>query len=91
MAINSAEKPSLPYAADATVSLSPSELSVLRQQYANEDKKGWVSVQTQFNLAWGLVKSANRGDVAEGIALLMGSSGFALFGCGRDACSAHYP
>lgn len=67
-------KDKLPYAADATLSLSPAELGVLRQQYAAEEAKGWVSVQTSFNLAWGLVKSDGRGDVAEGIALLMGRS-----------------
>lgn len=72
MSLTSKEK--LPYAADATLSLSASELGVLRQQYAAEEAKGWVSVQTSFNLAWGLVKSEGRGDVAEGIALLMGPS-----------------
>ncbi|CAH7685797.1 hypothetical protein BY996DRAFT_4574652 [Phakopsora pachyrhizi] len=61
----------LPYAADIGVSITPEELAVLRQQYRNEESKGWVSTQTKFNLAWGLVKSsADRGHVAEGIAIL---------------------
>lgn len=70
---SSASADTLPYAADVSVSLSPSELSVLRQQYANEESKGWVSIQTKFNLAWGLVKGSTRnGEVAEGIAIFMG-------------------
>lgn len=37
-----------------------------------EESKGWVSVQTRFNYAWGSVKSNNKVEVGEGISLLMG-------------------
>ena len=43
---------SLPYAIDATTSLSPEELGVLQEQYVTEQDKGYVSTQTKFNLAW---------------------------------------
>ena len=36
-----------------------------------EEAKGWVSVQTKFNYAWGSVKSSNKVEVGEGVALLM--------------------
>lgn len=42
----------LPYAIDATMSLSPEELGVLQDQYISEQDKGYISVQTKFNLAW---------------------------------------
>ncbi|KAG0139516.1 hypothetical protein CROQUDRAFT_666378, partial [Cronartium quercuum f. sp. fusiforme G11] len=43
-----------------------------RKQYKNEESKGWVSTQTKFDLAWGLVKgSTKNGEVAEGIAIFM--------------------
>jgi len=42
----------LPYAIDATMSLSPQELSVLQDQYVEEQDQGFVSTQTKFNLAW---------------------------------------
>jgi len=62
----------LPYAADISLGLSPEELAVLREQYQNEQAKGWISTQTKFNLAWGLVKgNARQGQVSEGIAILM--------------------
>ncbi|GAA6033751.1 hypothetical protein JCM8097_004414 [Rhodosporidiobolus ruineniae] len=61
----------LPAAVDAQSPLSASELAVLRQQYLDESAKGWVSVQTKFNYAWGSVKSDNRVEVGEGVALLM--------------------
>lgn len=62
----------LPYAADISLGLSPEELAVLRQQYQNEQAKGWISTQTKFNLAWGLVKgNARQGQVSEGIVILM--------------------
>ncbi|GAA5982204.1 hypothetical protein JCM11641_006224 [Rhodosporidiobolus odoratus] len=61
----------LPAAVDAQSPLSASELAVLRQQYLDESAKGWVSVQTKFNYAWGSVKSDNRAEVGEGVALLM--------------------
>lgn len=63
---------SLPYAADAEVSLDPSELSVLEKQYDKEAQSGHITTQTKFNLAWGLVKSRNRDDMSRGIGLLTG-------------------
>lgn len=60
-------------AVDAQSPLSATELNVLRQQYLDESQKGWVSVQTKFNYAWGSVKSNNRVEVGEGVALLMGA------------------
>ena len=42
----------LPYAADASESLSEAELQVLREQFAKEKEAGYPSVQTRFNLAW---------------------------------------
>ncbi|GAA5885697.1 hypothetical protein JCM3774_003041 [Rhodotorula dairenensis] len=61
----------LPAAVDAQSPLTADELDVLRQQYVDEAQKGWVSVQTKFNYAWGSVKSNNRVEVGEGVALLM--------------------
>ncbi|MBW0539073.1 hypothetical protein O181_078788 [Austropuccinia psidii MF-1] len=70
--ITGASSDKLPYAADANLSLSPEELAILRRQFSNELAKGWVSAQTKFNLAWGLVKgSVKHGQVSEGIAILM--------------------
>ncbi|GAA5876026.1 hypothetical protein JCM16303_006998 [Sporobolomyces ruberrimus] len=61
----------LPGAVDAASPLSPSELSVLRSQYQAETSKGYCSVQTKFNYAWGSVKSENKVEVSEGVGLLM--------------------
>lgn len=61
----------LPAAVDAQSPLSASELQVLRSQFESESSKGWVSVQTKFNLAWGCVKSNDKAEVAEGISILM--------------------
>ncbi|KDN49580.1 mitochondria fission 1 protein [Tilletiaria anomala UBC 951] len=61
---------SLPYAADAETSLSPSELSVLRMQYHSELSSGHATTQTKFNYAWGLVKSTRRDEMAAGVDLL---------------------
>ncbi|KAJ1023117.1 hypothetical protein NDA16_003270 [Ustilago loliicola] len=58
---------SLPYAADAETSLSPSELQVLKSQYESELAAGHVTTQTKFNYAWGLVKSKNRADMSVGM------------------------
>lgn len=63
---------SLPYAADAELSLSPSELSVLASQYQSELATGHVTTQTKFNYAWGLVKSKSRDEMSRGIGLLTG-------------------
>ncbi|CDW98216.1 hypothetical protein, partial [Sporisorium scitamineum] len=61
---------SLPYAADAETSLSPSELQVLKSQYETELAAGHVTTQTKFNYAWGLVKSKQRADMSIGVGLL---------------------
>ncbi|KAF8216359.1 hypothetical protein K438DRAFT_1657554 [Mycena galopus ATCC 62051] len=61
----------LPYAADAEVSLSYDELEVvLRLQYQKELDQGYVTVQTKFNYAWGLVKAPVRSHQVEGVRLL---------------------
>ncbi len=65
---------SLPYAADAETSLSPSELHVLKSQYETELAAGHVTTQTKFNYAWGLVKSKQRADMSMGVGLLTGTS-----------------
>ena len=54
---------------------------MLRSQYEDESAKGWVSVQTKFNLAWGCVKSNDKIEVAEGVAILMGVSSFSVTLC----------
>lgn len=59
---------SLPYAADAESSLKPAELQVLRSQYEKEGD--YVSIQTKFNFAWGLIKSNFRQEQQEGVRLL---------------------
>lgn len=61
-------------AVDAQSPLTASELQVLRSQFDSESAKGWVSVQTKFNLAWGCVKSDDKVEVAEGVSILMGPS-----------------
>ncbi|MCJ1370421.1 mitochondrial membrane protein [Loxospora ochrophaea] len=58
----------LPDAADADSPLKPDELQVLRAQYEKEGD--YVGIQTKFNYAWGLIKSANRGEQQEGVRLL---------------------
>ncbi|KAK7030729.1 mitochondrial fission 1 protein [Favolaschia claudopus] len=60
----------LPYAADAEVSLSYDELEVLRLQYQKELAQDYVTVQTKFNYAWGLVKAPIREHQVEGVRLL---------------------
>ncbi|KAF7796350.1 hypothetical protein EIP86_007527 [Pleurotus ostreatoroseus] len=59
-----------PYAADAEVSLSYDELEVLRLQYQKELEQQFVTIQTKFNYAWGLVKSPMREHQVEGVRLL---------------------
>ena len=51
-ASNQGEEADLPYAIDAEHSLSPDELGVLQDQYILEQDKGYISIQTKFNLAW---------------------------------------
>ncbi|KAK3074561.1 mitochondrial membrane protein [Teratosphaeriaceae sp. CCFEE 6253] len=58
----------LPDAADAESPLKPAELQVLRAQYEKEGE--YVSLQTKFNFAWGLIKSDTRNDQQEGVRLL---------------------
>ncbi|KAK9462252.1 uncharacterized protein V1516DRAFT_663960 [Lipomyces oligophaga] len=58
----------LPYAADADISLTRSELDVLRIQYIKEEP--FVSIQTKFNYAWGLVKSERREEQSLGVRFL---------------------
>ncbi|KAK9452733.1 hypothetical protein V1511DRAFT_513453 [Dipodascopsis uninucleata] len=58
----------LPYAADAEVSLKSEELEVLRSQYKKEEP--FVSIQTKFNYAWGLIKSNVRQDQLLGVRYL---------------------
>ncbi|RDB20842.1 Mitochondria fission 1 protein [Hypsizygus marmoreus] len=60
----------LPYAADAEVSLSYDELEVLRLQHEKELAQDYVTTQTKFNYAWGLVKSPMREHQVEGVRLL---------------------
>ncbi|KAK9239047.1 hypothetical protein V1525DRAFT_399663 [Lipomyces kononenkoae] len=59
---------SLPYAADAEISLKREELDVLRNQYVKEEP--FVSIQTKFNYAWGLIKSPRRDEQHLGVRLL---------------------
>ncbi|EGP83843.1 uncharacterized protein MYCGRDRAFT_96217 [Zymoseptoria tritici IPO323] len=58
----------LPDAADAESPLKPAELQVLRSQYEKEGE--YVSLQTKFNYAWGLIKSTSRIEQQEGVRLL---------------------
>jgi len=71
----------LPYAADAErysssirdlthphSPLKPSELAVLQAQYEKEGE--FVGIQTKFNYAWGLIKSATREEQQRGVQLL---------------------
>jgi mitochondrial fission 1 protein len=62
----------LPYAADASVSLTYDELEVLKRQYQKEEEAGHVTVQTKFNYAWGLVKSPQAESIGMGLRLLQG-------------------
>ena len=70
LALSTAHTMSLPYAADAETSLSPSELQVLKSQYETELAAGHVTTQTKFNYAWGLVKSKQRAEMSIGVGLL---------------------
>ncbi|KTW30971.1 uncharacterized protein T551_01523 [Pneumocystis jirovecii RU7] len=62
------EPSSLPNAAETESALKPHDLEVLRRQYQRE----WpfVSTQTKFNYAWGLVKSRTRSEQQDGVKLL---------------------
>lgn len=47
---------------------SANDVQVLRKRFREEGQ--YVTVQTKFNYAWGLIKSANRHDSIEGVKLL---------------------
>lgn len=51
-----------------TSPLKPAELQVLRSQYEKEGE--YVSLQTKFNYAWGLIKSTLRQEQQDGVRLL---------------------
>lgn len=53
---------------EVSVPLSDEELLVLRNQYNSEGQ--YVSLQTRFNYAWGLIKSRSVKDQQEGVKLL---------------------
>ncbi|KAF9986152.1 mitochondrial membrane protein [Modicella reniformis] len=57
----------LPSMSDADGCLSDSQLEVLRKQYIREGE--YVTDQTRFNYAWGLIKSKNRRDQTQGVLL----------------------
>lgn len=48
--------------------ISSEELEVLRHQYFAEGQ--FVSVQSRFNYAWGLVRSAKKSDQCDGVHML---------------------
>ncbi|KAK9472244.1 uncharacterized protein V1510DRAFT_417718 [Dipodascopsis tothii] len=58
----------LPYAADAEISLRPAELDILRRQFEREGQ--FVSIQTKFNYAWGLIKSTKQPEQTLGVRYL---------------------
>ncbi|KAI9314285.1 mitochondria fission 1 protein [Dichotomocladium elegans] len=58
----------MPMAEEADTPLTPAELNVLRKQYLKEGE--YVTVQTKFNYAWSLIRSANHKEVEEGVFLL---------------------
>ncbi|KAG4306259.1 hypothetical protein PORY_000247 [Pneumocystis oryctolagi] len=66
--LSSDEASSLPDAEETESALKPHDLEVLQRQY----KREWpfVSTQTKFNYAWGLVKSRTRSEQQEGVKLL---------------------
>ncbi|KAI9246805.1 hypothetical protein EDC94DRAFT_529316 [Helicostylum pulchrum] len=59
---------SAPLIQDAEIPLSPAELEVLRRQYIKEGE--YVTIQTKFNYAWGLIKSSKSDHIELGIKLL---------------------
>ena len=63
----------LPYVVDAQTSLSPAELQVLHDQYDTEAAAGHITTQTKFNYAWALIKSQDRQQMLQGVALLTGT------------------
>ncbi|SAL98217.1 hypothetical protein [Absidia glauca] len=62
-------KSDIPVVEDVERPLSSAELEVLKRQYIKEGE--YVTIQTKFNYAWGLVRSASNGQVEQGIQLLV--------------------
>ncbi|ORY95354.1 mitochondria fission 1 protein [Syncephalastrum racemosum] len=58
----------VPQYQEAEHPLSPAEIEVLRRQFEREGS--YVTIQTKFNYAWGLIKSDQPEQVAYGISLL---------------------
>jgi mitochondrial fission 1 protein len=58
----------LPALEEVAVPLPQEELDVLRKQYQSEGQ--YVSLQTRFNYAWGLIKSNQVADQQLGVKLL---------------------
>ncbi|KAI8641021.1 hypothetical protein BD408DRAFT_452392 [Parasitella parasitica] len=67
---------STPLIQDAETPLSPAELEVLRRQYIKEGE--YVTIQTKFNYAWGLVKSSKSEHLELGIKLLTAIANFKI-------------
>lgn len=63
----------LPYVVDAQTPLSAAELQVLQDQFELEAASGHITTQTKFNYAWALIKSTQRSQMLQGIALLTGT------------------
>ncbi|KAI8982149.1 hypothetical protein BDF20DRAFT_453557 [Mycotypha africana] len=59
---------SVPLIQDAQIPLTPDELEVLRRQFIKEGE--YVTIQTKFNYAWGLIKSTKQEHIELGIKLL---------------------
>jgi len=59
---------SLPFLEDAESPMSDSELEVLKKQYVREGE--YVTIQTKFNYAWGLIRSRRSDDNENGVRLL---------------------
>ncbi|KAF9204418.1 mitochondrial membrane protein [Haplosporangium sp. Z 27] len=60
----------LPSISDADSCLPDSQLEILKKQYIREGE--YVTEQTRFNYAWGLIKSKTRRDQTQGVLLLTG-------------------
>ncbi|KAI8335199.1 mitochondria fission 1 protein [Chlamydoabsidia padenii] len=58
-----------PKVQDVETPLSAAELEVLKRQYVKEGD--YVSIQTKFNYAWGLVRSLDKSHIEQGIQLLV--------------------
>ncbi|KAL1935920.1 hypothetical protein VTP01DRAFT_54 [Rhizomucor pusillus] len=58
----------IPMAQEADIPLSAAELEVIRKQYLKEGE--YVTIQTKFNYAWGLIRSTDPEQIELGIQLL---------------------